>query len=243
MQEIKASLTEELNKAYLSYSIIRNVSDKEMDVLASIVPMKKIDTKFSLINSIEKIMVRGVTLESFAVANSFIKFGPNYKKTETIILLNIGHKITNMIVLNNQNLVFVKDIDFGGHDITKEISSIYQIPEKVSEEIKRRNDIKQSINFDIKNVFKKSLSPLVETVFRTIEYCATRQLIVSVDRIVITGGCVLTEKIDSFMEETLGIPVEIWNPLENIELEGYVNKYQGCFLPVALGLALEKEKK
>ena len=243
MSEIQGTLNEELNKMYSSFSILKTTENSDIKVLASMVPIKKVDTKFALINSIGSLFVKGVTLENFALANSFIKFGPNYKNTESIVLLNIGHKVTNLVVLNSQDLVFTKDIDFGGLDITKEISSLYQIPEKLSEEIKRRDDLKQTIDFNMTNVLKKNISSLIEVIFRTIEHCVTRQLIVSVDRIVITGGCVLLEGIDSFIEDTLGIPVERWNPLENNKFEGYINKFQGYFLPIALGLALEKEIK
>ena len=93
----------------------------------------------------------------------------------------------------------------------------------------------------MKNVLKKATSSLIETIFRTIEYCITRQFIISVDRIVITGGGALTEGLDSFIEETLGIPVDKWNPLTDNKFAGYTNKDCGYFIPVSLGLALEKE--
>lgn len=241
--EIENTITENLNTMYTAYTILKNVSEKDCNVVFSAAPKDKINSKFGLFETMEDITVSGVNLESFALANAFTVFGPDYKNSESIILMNIGYKITNIIVLSNNEIVFVKDIEFGGYDITKEISSFYVIPEKMAEEIKRREDLRQKVNFNMKTILKKTLSSLVETIFRTIEHCITRQSIVSIDRLVVTGGGALTEGIDSFIEETLGIPTSKWNPLENNKIVGYSNKDLGFFLPVALGLALEKEKK
>lgn len=241
--EIENTITENLNNMYSSYTIFKNISDKECNVLFSAVPKEKINEKFSLFETIEDISVVGVTLEDFALANAFITFGPEYKNSESVILINIGHKITNIVALCNKEIVFTKDVEFGGADITKEIAASYSITEKMAEELKRREDLRQKVLFNMKNVLKKTLPSLVETMFRTIEHCVTRQTIISLDRIVITGGGALTEGIDSFIEETLGVPTTKWNPLENNKVAGYINKDLGFFLPVSLGLALEKEKK
>lgn len=241
--EIENTITEDLQKMYTSYSIIKSISDKEFNVIFSAVNKEKVNAKFSLFAPLENINVSGVTIESFALVNAFNHFGPDYKNSESIVLLNIGEQVTNIVVLNNKELFFIKDLEFGGQDVTKEIASFYMIPEKLAEEIKRREDLRQQINFNMKNILKKTLSSLIEALFRTIEHCVTRQYIIAVDRIVITGGGALIEGIDSFIEETLGIPTTKWNPLENNSVVGYSNKNAGYFLPIALGLALEKEKK
>lgn len=241
--EVENTMTENLQSMYTAYSIIKNISEKESQIMFSAVPKEKVNIKFNLFAGMENIYVAGVTLEALALVNAFNTFGPDYKNSESILLINIGHKVTNVVVLNNQELMFIKDIDFGGYDITKDIASFYTIPEKLSEEIKRRDDLRQQINFNMKNILKKTLSSLLETIFRSIEHCITRQFIIAVDRIVLTGGGALTEGIDIFIGDVLGIPTTKWNPLENNKVVGYSNKNCGFFLPIALGLALEKEKK
>lgn len=241
--EVENTITENLQNMYTSYTIVRNISDKEYSVIFSAAPKELINSKFSLFSSLKDISVSGVTIDSFALINAFNQFGPDFKNSESIVLINIGHKVTNVVVLNNKELVFLKDIDFGGNDITNEISSFYTIPIQLAEEVKRREDLRQQLNFNMKSILKKTLPSLIETLFRTIEHCVTRQFIIAIDRIVITGGGALTDGIDSFIEETLGIPTTKWNPLDNNKVVGYSNKNAGFFLPVSLGLALEKEKK
>jgi len=241
--EVQNSVTEDLSSMYTSYSITREYSNKEMCVLFSAVNKKMVNSAISLFSDIENISVVGVTMETLALANSFIRYGNASKDSESILLLNIGSEVTNVVVLNNNEIVFVKDVDFGGKTITKEISNVYIVPERLAEELKIRADLREQINFNMKTILKRSASSLVETIFRTIEYCVTRQYILSVDRIVITGGGVLTDDLESFIEETLGIRTEKWNILDNNKIVGYSSKDHGFFIPIAFGLALEKEIK
>lgn len=240
-EEIKNSINENMDSWYTSCAITRDFSDKEVCVMFSAVSKQKVSDIISLLEETDNIQIVGVTLESLALANSFVKFGPEYKDAESILLLNIGRDVTNIVVLNNKKIVFVKDIDFGGQNITKDIASTYVVPERLAEEIKLRVDLREKINFNMKNILKRSVSPLIETLFRTIEYCVTRQFILAIDRIVITGGGSLTDDLDIFIGETLGINTERWNPLMNNNVIGYSGKDYGHFISVALGLALEKE--
>ena len=241
--EAAGTISEDLRKMYTSFVVLKNDSEKDYNVIFSAAPIDKINKKFVFINSIKTMSVAGVTSEDFALTNAFNEFGPKYKNTENIVLINIGHKVSNIVVLKNTDLVFVNDVDFGGQNITKDIATFFSVPEKLSEEIKRREDLRQAINFNMKNILKKNVIVLAENIFKTIEHCKTKQLVDSIDRIVLTGGGALTDGIDNFIQDTLGIPTEKWNPLSNNEFVGYVDKDKGFYLPIALGLALEKEKK
>lgn len=241
--EVGSSISDNLNGMYKACGIVKNISDKETGILFSAAYKNKINSKINIVSGIKDIFVKGVTMEALALANAFECFGPSYKNNESIVLLNIGYETSNIVVLNNKELVFTKDIDFGGQNITKDIATSYMIPEKLAEEIKVNADLKQKINFNMKNILKRTTSSVIEFIFRTIEYCITRQFVISVDRIVITGGGALTEGIDSFIEETLGVPTIKWNPLIDNNFVGYTNKDCGYFLPISLGLALEKEQK
>ncbi len=241
IRKLKDSISENIDSMYTAYAVTRDISDKEICVLFSAVQQQKVKDIISLLDNFNDINVVGITMEALAVANAFIEFGPEYKKSENIMLLNIGKTITNLVVLNKEKIVFIKDFDFGGQNITGDIANVYLVPERLAEEIKIRTDLREKINFNMKNILKRSVSFLIDTVFRTIEYCTTRQLILSVDRIIITGGASVTEGLDIFIGETLGINTERWDPLMNNNIVGYSDKNYGPFISVALGLALEKK--
>jgi type IV pilus assembly protein PilM len=239
--EVEQSINEDLDKMFSSFTITKDISEDEYNVLFSAVPRENIYSKVNVIKNVQNLKLAGVTMESLALVNAFNMFGPSYKNTESIILVNIGHTNTNITVLNNKELIFMRDVGFGGKDVTNDIANLYTIPEKLAEEIKRRTDLWDDIGFNVKNVLKKSTATLLEAIFRTIEHCITRQYIVAVDRVVITGGGSMLEGIDNFIGDTLGIATNKWNPLIDNNVTGYVNQNYGCFMPVSLGLAIEKE--
>lgn len=239
--EVEQSITEDLDKMFSSFTITKDISEEECNVLFSAVPREQIFSKVNVVKNVQNLKLVGVTMESLALVNAFNTFGPSYKNTESIILVNIGHANTNITVLNNKELIFMRDVEFGGKDVTIDISNLYTIPEKLAEEIKRRTDLWNDIGFNVKNILKKSTATLLEAIFRTIEHCITRQYIVAVDRVVITGGGAMLDGIDLFIGDTLGIATNKWNPLVDNNVTGYVNQNYGYFMPVSLGLAIEKE--
>ncbi len=240
--DFDVAMKEEGEAMYTAHMFIKDEDQRSANVICTAVPKQIVDSKLA-IASVGSLRIKGVTMETLALANAFEQFGPGYRDKENVVLLNIGSNVTNVVVLKSSKLVFFKDIDFGGDTITKEIAATYMIKELLAEEIKLKQPLKERINFYMTNILKKTTSSLVENIFTSIEYCVNKQFVLSIDKIVLTGGGSLTEGLDSFIEKTMGIPTSRWNPLEDNNFAEYTNKDLGYFLPVALGLALEKEKK
>ncbi len=249
-EEVKSNVVSDFNNSmkdegepmYTAHMFIKGEDKKTTNVICTAAPKQIVDSKIG-IATVRNISVKGVTIETLALANAFEKFGPEYGTRENIVLMNIGSVDTNILVLKSGKLVFFKDIDFGGHMITKDIASTYTIKEILAEEIKISPTLKEKIGFYMPNILKRTTSSLIENIFTSMEYCINKQFVVSIDRIVITGGGSLTEGLDSFIEKTMGITTSRWNPLEDCNFVGYSNKDLGYFLPISLGLALEKETK
>ncbi len=242
ISDFNNSMKDEGEPMYTAHMFIKDEDKRTTNVICTAAPKQIVDAKINLA-SVKNISVKGVTMEMIALANAFENFGPEYRNKENIVLINIGSVNTNILVLKAGRLVFFKDIDFGGHTVTKDIASTYTIKDILAEEIKISPDLKEKIGFYMPNILKRTTSSLIENIFTSMEYCVNKQFVVSIDRIVITGGGSLTEGLDSFIEKTMGITTSKWNPLEECNFIGYSNKDLGYFLPISLGLALEKEKK
>jgi len=237
---VEQSLTENLSRMLYSYIITREVSDIENNILFMAVPKTKVFQRMKDFGGLNSVNIVGVTSEMVAIVNAFNFFAPEYKETDTVVLVNIGSVNTNVVILNKKKIIFIKDVAFGGNDITKDIAMLYQIPERLAEEIKRRPELWASFGLNIRNVLKRTAASLLEVIFELIEYCLTRQSILSVDKIVLTGGGACLQGIDIFIRDNLGMNTEKWNPFDNENIVGIEDKKLGFFMPVALGLALEK---
>ncbi|MCL2389424.1 MAG: pilus assembly protein PilM, partial [Elusimicrobia bacterium] len=115
--------------------------------------------------------------------------------------------------------------------------------DSIAEQIKRQSEIWADLGLNVKNILKKSSPNLLEAVFRSMEHSMTRQKIVAVDSILITGGGACLKGIDTFIHDVLGIKSEKWNPLQSASVVNASSAFdieQGFLLPVSIGLALQK---
>ncbi len=243
ISDFQSSVEEEAESVYFANTVFTNAAGKPSNVICSAVPKEFVDDKLDVVASVKGLSVKGINMEAFALTNAFEKFGPGYRNNENVVLINIGANVSNIVILKNKELIFFKDIDFGGQNITKDIMENYTVAELLAEELKIKNSLKQKIGFNMTSILKRTTANLIENIFSSIEYCINKQFIISADRIVLTGGGALTEGLETFIEKTLGIPTDKWNPLECNKFAGYTDKDYGYFIPISLGLALEKEQK
>jgi type IV pilus assembly protein PilM len=180
-------------------------------------------------------------IDNLALVNCFLAFEPEPEK-ESVVLLDVGHTYTNISVLDSGQLRFIRNVAFGGKDISQEISNSYGMYFEMAEEIKKRPQLWGEIGLNMKNILKKSASELLEAIYRSIEYCMGRKKLLNVDKILLTGGTSSLQGFDSFVSDVLGIPTVKWNPIAHISTTGECRKEQGQFLGVSLGLAIRENK-
>jgi len=81
---------------------------------------------------------------------------------------------------------------------------------------------------------------------RSIHYYQGKAQGKNVARIFLTGGAAVAPETSDLLSKALQIPVERWNPLENVEFDAgklgaEFGKSQGYFLAIAIGLALREK--
>jgi type IV pilus assembly protein PilM len=239
MLEAENSIFENINNFYSGYQELPDISTESTDVLFVASSKEKIDKKLAGL-SLAEIKVKGVGVDNIALANSFITFN-SAKASGSVMVIDIGHEVSKIIVIDRGRLVFMRNASFGGKYITDEIAMAYEVSYYVAEQIKRQPEVWGQIGLNIKNILKKSSNDLIEAVFRSMEYCISKQKVSKFDEIFITGGGAMLRSLDNFIWETLGVNTVKWNPFESDIIRGVYNADKGFFIPVALGLAVTKE--
>ncbi|MDR1196464.1 MAG: pilus assembly protein PilM [Endomicrobium sp.] len=239
MIEAENSIFETLDDMYSDYEVLSDSGEDNMDVLFVASPKDHISHILDSFSQSELDIV-GVTPDNIALANCFLAFEEKRAFSESVVLVNIGHEISNIAIIDRGELKFIRNVSFGGLDVTKEIAEIYEVDLSTAEQIKRQPSLWESIGLNVKNVLKKSSSNLLEAVFRSMEHSVSRQKIGKVDKILLTGGGAILTGIDGFIYETLGVSAEKWNPLDSANVVGAVDKEKGFFVAVSLGLSLQQ---
>jgi type IV pilus assembly protein PilM len=235
--EAEQSVSSDLNAMYTDFQVLAKTDDDKSDVLFVGVPREIVDHQMQLLQS-TGLETELMDIDNLALANCYLTFDPNAHE-ESVVLLNIGDRFTNLSVIDDGKLRFVRNIDFGGRDITLEIAHAFDLTEEIAEKLKKQPDLWPEIGL---NILRKSMPNTMEAVYRSIEYCMSRKKLLNVDKILLTGGSASLHGLKGFISEVLGIYAETWNPFEHLTIKGEVEKDKGLFFSIALGLALRKGK-
>jgi type IV pilus assembly protein PilM len=173
-------------------------------------------------------------VDSLAVLNAFETTGLLSEEKEAIGLVNIGARQTNFNVIHGGCAAFTRDVEVGGECITDAISQGLGISPADAENLKLSGDliIQPHLEIGLRSVgrhLRSSLDYYQENSGNEIK------------KIYISGGTSLLSALVAFLTDSLGIPIEPWNPLRGIDISGFENddglRSLAPILTVAVGLA------
>ena len=237
----------------LGYQVLKNnllgSQGREMSVLLAGVKKETIDEHLQIFQQagFSPAIVDVSSLAFYNVAENI-----NINKTEGTALLNIGHYITNLLILAEDYPFLVRDIKFGGDDITRSLMENLRITYIKAENIKKARDfteIQRQLSEDVRGeeieqIIRASLGELIKEVVRSFEYFTSNQEGSPVQKVILSGGSCLIENIDNFLSQELEVPVEKMHPFVNINYQK--TKFQN-FLPslsplfaISVGFALRQ---
>lgn len=180
-----------------------------------------------------------VTTDALALKNAFY-FNYPAKNEANITLLNIGDKITNLLITQKQIPYFVRDTRFGGEVITGLIQTKLQLERKSAEELK--HNLKEE-SPEISKITKATFANLVNEIFVSLDFYEnlTEQRI---DEIYITGGSCQLVGLKEFLEGYLNLKIIPLDPFKRFSLSANISREAitqlSPYLAVAIGLALEE---
>jgi type IV pilus assembly protein PilM len=185
-----------------------------------------------------------VDIDSFAIENMF---EVNYSVTrdEVIALANIGASVTNINILKRGVSSFTRDIFTGGNAITEEIQRQLNVDFDEAETLKLGNKIDETSQKALGEVLNSSLNALATEVSKSLNFFRSTSSQETVDRVYVSGGCAKISGIEKVIEQQAGIPVEIANPLKEIDcskrdLDVDYLKEMEPIMAVSVGLALRR---
>jgi len=149
---------------------------------------------------------------------------------EPVLLLNIGHSRTQISIIRQKKVIFLRDMNFGTGQIRAEISSNLGISAREAESVMKRIILqtdgvripdssysKQDLEF-LFQFIEIALEPLVDEIQLSLQFFLS-QIHESVTKIGLLGGGALINGFESYLEEKIGLSAEINNPFQSIEMD------------------------
>ncbi|OGS04359.1 MAG: hypothetical protein A3I76_02535 [Elusimicrobia bacterium RIFCSPLOWO2_02_FULL_61_11] len=196
-----------------------------------------------------------IDVDSFALETLYERIAPKEEKS-SVLLLNMGQKVTNLSIVSQGVTRVVRDIFIAGATFDKAIAKVLKTDAAGSDAVKKTRSVLVSDedkeaaieNFDrdgiaVSKAAAGVLKDLYTEVSRSIDFYLSQGVEHSVSRIMLSGGMANLGNIGKFLSAEFKVPVEIVNPLSFLpEIPKNMPKDVLPALAVATGLALRKMK-
>ena len=182
-----------------------------------------------------------IDVEAFAMENAFrlIADQLSVPKDALVAVVDVGATMTTLIVLKNQRTIYSREQVFGGKQLTDEVMRRYGLSYEEAGLAKRQGGLPESYEIEVLDPFKEAM---VQQISRLLQFFFAGSEFSRVDQVVLAGGCAAIAGIADMVEESLGVPCVVANPLADMSLSGRVQAQSlaqdASALMIACGLAL-----
>ena len=184
---------------------------------------------------------RVMDVEAFAIENAFslLADGLSAPRDGIIAMVDTGATMTTLNILRNGRSLYSREQVFGGKQLTDEVMRRYGLSYEEAGLAKRQGGLPESYEIEVLEPFKEAM---VQQVSRLLQFFYAGSEFNRVDQIVLAGGCASIAGIAAMVEEQLGVPTVVANPLAQMTLGPRVQAHalaqDAPALMIACGLAL-----
>ncbi len=237
----------DIDDVTLDYHISESsVDDNKMDVLMVAARNEFLDAYLDLIEECELKPVL-VDIDAFATLNAY-EYNYDVDPERITAIVNIGQDVTNVSYLVDGALHSTRDVSSGVREIFNSIQKEFRLNLELATKA-MKGELGESIDQDmLKATIVSSADELVTGVEQAFSWFKSQAKTKKVDWIVLAGGGALVPYLAEHVQAKLATPIEIFNPLRNIEYDPEMFEYLqpekiAPLLAVPIGLAMRKAKK
>jgi type IV pilus assembly protein PilM len=151
-------------------------------------------------------------VEAFAIENAFELVAKDLAISgdSVVALVDIGATMTTLIVLRNGRSLYSREQVFGGKQLTDEIMRRYGLSYEEAGMAKRQGGLPDTYEIEVLEPFKEAI---VQQISRLLQFFYAGSEFNRVDRIVLAGGTAAIPGLPEMIEEQIGVPSVVANPL------------------------------
>ena len=229
-----------IDESVFDFHIINTANSETMDVLLVAARQEHI---FRYFESVETASLKCsiVDVNGLALANCF-EF--NYGVVPgTIALINIGASVTNLVIMDSGNVVFSRDIPYGGQLYDTEISRDLGVGLPEAESLKIGLSYQQETPQEVLSAVGNVNETLAMEINNSFDFYKSSGSTQSVSQIFSSGGAIRTPGLVQKIQDTTNTSCVYLDPFLRIEvnprkISSELKEQIRLFCPVAIGLGL-----
>ncbi len=159
-----------------------------------------------------------IDVEAFALENTVAMLAADQlggADEQIIAVADIGSSVTTFSVLENLKIIYSREQQFGGAQLTEEIQRRYGLSYEEAGLAKKQGGLPDNYGPEVLEPFKESIA---QQISRAQQFFYSSSSITNIDHLILAGGCSSTEGIAELVESKIGIPTIVANPFANMSL-------------------------
>lgn len=214
--------------------------EKKMQVLLIAVTKERLKKLTELLD-VAGLMPKSLETELFSLKRVFSD------ENKIQLLMSLGHKTTDMMVLNKGVPVFLHSMALGSQAMTKTLMNELGLNQEQSEQYKRTYGVRSDL---LEGKVARLLTPLIDQVVEQVAkagvYLGQLGFKKQIEQLVLVGGGALLPGLSSYLVKQTNIEVVVGDPLQRFIKDENLNKMIGKEsnpqLATVIGLAIKDLK-
>lgn len=164
---------------------------------------------------------------------------PNQGQDRVIAIIDLGATSTHLTILDNLKTVYSREEPFGGQQLTENIQQRYGLTASEAGLAKKQGGLPDDYQTAVLHPFRETI---ILQLRRALQFFFSASQYNEVHAIVLAGGTAKVVGLAKLMEEQLGIPTTVANPLAQMtvlpKIDSTALLHESCSLLVPCGLAM-----
>lgn len=218
-------------------------AEEDIEVMLAASRKEKIEDRVAVIQA-AGLQAKVMDIESYAAraaVSRLIDQQANGGKDQIYAVFQVGSKRTYIFIILNGEVIYEREQQFGGAQLTQDIVRNYGLSAEEAEIKKKNGDLPDTYEMELLEPFLESAALEVT---RAIQFFFTSTPYTRVDQIYLSGGCAVIPGLVDIIAERTKISTAVVSPFKGMELGSGVNekalRNDAPAYMVACGLALRR---
>lgn len=232
-----------LEEVALDFEVLGPSADnpERVDVLLAASRSDNVDVRVGALE-IGGLSAKVIDVEAFALENTVCMLAANLfdnGEDKIIAVADVGSSVTTFSVLENLKIIYSREQQFGGAQLTEDIQRRYGLSYEEAGLAKRQGGLPENYASEVLEPFKESMS---QQISRAQQFFFSSSQITNIDHLILAGGCSSIEGVAALIESKLGVSTTVANPFANMSVSSRIPTQSlsndAPALMVSCGLAL-----
>ncbi|MGQ0658660.1 MAG: pilus assembly protein PilM [Chromatiales bacterium] len=232
-----------LEEVRMDFEVLRPSENEagKVEVLLAASRQDNVDVRVAALEH-AGLITKVVDVEAFALENSVglvTRDLPGGGDEAIVAVADVGATLTTLSVLQDMKIIYSREQQFGGRQLTEEIQRRYGLSYEEAGLAKRQGGLPENYEPEVLEPFKSSMAMEIS---RALQFFYSASQIGAVDRIYVAGGCAAIPGMPEAIESKTGTQSTIANPFAAMSVSPRIRKEMlhndAPALMIACGLAL-----